>query len=622
MGEPKETTTLGRITDLAWWEGTPSARTPRYSAAVRHSCYVAVRDGTRLAADVWLPAGLATADRVPTLISMTPYYRGLEFRHPVLEKIAARLGMEEIRWGERFARHGFAFVHVELRGAGASFGRKRAVFIDDTVSDGADVLDWITTQPWSNGRVGATGISALGLTSMWLTLAKHPALGAIAPRFTTFDIYHAIHPGGLVEKRFLEDIGQSLRAMDSNRIHEAAPNAVLRLVTQALVKGVRGVDEDRDGALLAAAVGDHIDNEAFDRGLAAVRFRDDVLPYSSVEATIDTQSPSTHLDAINASGVPVYAYGGWLDGAFNREMIHLYLNVASPGSRLTLGPWGHGGGYYASPLATGTRVSEFDQAAELARFFAQHLGGVDQGLSNEAPVHYFTMGEERWKAAPSWPPPGTTTSRMWLAASRTLADGCPATDDVDVYRVDPQAGTGVWARYGKHLSGGKGPARYPHRARADERLLTYTSGPLATSMEVTGHPFVTLTVDTDGSDAALIVYLEDVDPAGMVNHVTEGCLRLSHGHVASVPPYAQLGVWRAGNRTELVPITPGEPMEIALDLLPTSWLFRAGHRVRLAIAGADKDNFAPVPEQGPPPLLRFHFGPSQPAFVDLPVMPA
>jgi len=616
-------TPAGPITDAAWWEGTPSALTPSYPAAERHSCHVAVRDGTRLAADVWLPSGLGTSDRIPALISMTPYVRGLQFRLPLFEKLAARAGLED-RWSQpwptRFARLGFAYVHVELRGAGASFGRKRAVFIDDTVSDGADVLDWITAQPWSNGRVGATGISALGLTSMWLALAKHPALGAIAPRFTTFDIYHAVHPGGLVPKRFLEDIGQNLRAMDSNQIHNMAPNLALRVAMWMLVKGIRGVDDDGDGSLLAAAVRDHADNEAFDRDLAAVRFRDEVMPYSAVEATIDVQSPSTHIEAIRASGVPVYAFGGWLDGAFNREMIHLYLNAETPGSRLTLGPWGHGGGYYSSPLATGKRPTQFDQAEELARFFDLHLRGVDRGVSDEPPVHYFTMGEERWKAAPSWPPPGGDTKRLWLGAAGQLVDTCPAADHVDDYRVDPQAGTGVWSRLGKHLTGGMGPARYPDRRRADERLLTYTSAPLTTATEVTGHPLVTLTVDTDAPDAALIVYLEDVNPDSTVHHVTEGSIRLTHRQVDSSPPYHQLGVWRTGNRTDLLPVTPGEPMEITLDLLPTSWLFGSGHCVRLAIAGADKDNLAPVPEQGPPPLLRFHSGPSFRAFVDLPVM--
>ncbi len=87
----------------------------------------------------------------------------MEFRAPLFEKVAAKLSVVGgAEFAGQIAAYGYANVVMELRGAGASFGRKDASIFRNTVSDGSDVLDWIVAQPWSNGRVGATGISGPG----------------------------------------------------------------------------------------------------------------------------------------------------------------------------------------------------------------------------------------------------------------------------------------------------------------------------------------------------------------------------------------------------------------------------------------------------------------------------
>lgn len=611
------------VTDAAWWAGSPT-RTPPVVAtgSDRESRYLTTRDGTRLAADLHLPRERPPDERLPTIVTFSTYLRGMEFRVPGTEAAMRRADLLDPDWGDAFARLGFAHLLVEIRGAGASFGTKRSVFVDDLVRDGNDVLDWVVDQPWSNGAVGATGISALGLTSMFLATGKHPALKAIAPRFTVFDVFGDVHAGGLLQQRFLTDVGAVIRAMDQNRLHDTVEHPVARQAMRLLVKGIRGVDEDRDGARLAAAVAEHEHNEGFDREIAAVRRRDDPLPHTTDAATLDTQSPFNLAAELVASGVAVHAMGGWMDGAFARAMIHLHRNVPNPGSRLTIGPWAHGGRFYSSPvLGRRRRRTAFAQASELARFFDLHLRDVDRGLADEAPVHYFTMGEERWKEAPGWPPPGLVTRALHLAGAGRLVDVAPEQPDVDRYVVEREATTGIWSRYGKHLAGKMGPARYGNRAKADRRLRCYTSAPLDTDLEVTGHPFVTLTLACDREDAALFVYLEDVAPDGHVRMITDSCLRLSHRATGGEPPYEHLGVWRTGADADIEPVTPGAVMELTLDLLPTSWLFSAGHAIRLAIAGADVDNFLTVPEEGPAPTFAIHHGGEHVARLDLPVMP-
>ena len=609
------------MSDASWWQGSAASTPPAsYPIAPRCSQYLLLKDGTRLAADLFLPSGIGE-ERVPTVISLTPYVRGMDFRFRFAERLLAWLGLEQEEWGPAFAQYGYAFMAVEIRGAGASFGTKTSIFHDQVAQDGGEVLDWIIAQPWSNGAVGATGISALGLTSMFLATGRHPALKAIAPRFTVFDVFHSVHPGGLLTNRFLTDIGANLRAMDSNRLADAIKPAVARYLMRMLVRGLRGVDEDKSGSLLAAAVRDHAENEGFDRDIAAVRYRDDQLPHSRIEATLDTQSPHTLADALRASGVPIYAYGGWFDGAFQRDMIHLYLNATNAGSRLTIGPWAHGARCYSSPVIKGKRKPDFDQGAELVRFFDLHLKDIDRGVSEEASVHYFTMVEEQWKEATSWPPPGTQLLTYHLAAqNRLLAE--PETSALDRYQVDRSATTGAWSRYGKHLTGGFGPAHYPHRKAMDRKLLVYNSSPLERDIEVTGHPLVVLTLCCDTPDGAIFVYLEDVAPNGHPLVVTDACLRLSQRSVPTTVPYQHLGIWRSGRRTDLQSVVPGQRMQIELDLLPTSWLFQAGHTIRLAIAGADADNFVMVPESASAPTFTFEHGGEQTARIDLPIVPS
>ena len=312
-------------TDRAWWAGRADATPPkRFVGTTSSSCHVATRDGTRVAVDVYLPATAPRSERLPTILSITPYFRALEFRSPIFAQLVKKLAIVgSAEFADQITPYGYAHVVMEQRGAGASFGRRQSVAMPDAVRDGCDILDWIVAQSWSNGRVGATGISAVGMTAEWLATAGHPALRAIAPRFTTFDIFASTHPGGLTASRFMTDVGALLRAMDGNRPYDMPPNAVGRWLMRLMVKGIRRVDEDYDGRLMAAAVRDHEKNVHPEKDLIGITYRDDLLPQSAGTATVDTASPHTHADAMRASGVAVYGFAAWHDGAFIREMVSL-----------------------------------------------------------------------------------------------------------------------------------------------------------------------------------------------------------------------------------------------------------------------------------------------------------
>ncbi|MCA9773823.1 MAG: CocE/NonD family hydrolase, partial [Myxococcales bacterium] len=162
---------------------------------------------------------------------------------------------------------------------------------------------------------------------------------------------------------------------------------------------------------------------------------------------------------------------------------------------------------------------------------------------------------------------------------------------------------------------------YPDRAERDRRLLTYTTAPLAEDTEVTGHPIVRLFVRSTARDGAFIAYLEDVDPDGAVHYVTEGMLRALHRATDDAasptgPPIPHRSFLRADARE----MEPGETTELRFDLQPTSYRFAHGHAIRLALAGADADHFARIPESGPPPTVRFFRDRVRASWIELPVV--
>jgi putative CocE/NonD family hydrolase len=145
------------------------------------------------------------------------------------------------------------------------------------------------------------------------------------------------------------------------------------------------------------------------------------------------------------------------------------------------------------------RPTEFDHTRELLDFFDEHLKGISS-RGDGKPVHYFTMGEERWKSASSWPPPGTVTRSFFLGPGRALLAGPPTAGGQDVLETCA-SGTGGRSRWRSLLS--LVPGDYPDRARRDTELLVYDSPPLEEDHEVTGTPEIVLHASWDRATSLL-----------------------------------------------------------------------------------------------------------------------
>ncbi len=596
--------------DRAWWETSAQrpVRKPTYLGVASTSRYLTMRDGTRLAADIFLPKGLKDGTRIPAIVIQTRYVRSMQYIFPLSIFLRGRFH-RTIRY---FVRRGYAWVYVDARGSGASFGTRPYPYSPDELADAEEVVDWIGTQPWSNGMVGAWGNSYTGGSALFLAASRHPAVRAVMPRFAMFDMYsEAVFPGGIHLTWLTDTWSRLTEALDKNAIHEFMGNK-----TKVAVRGCKPVKGDKRREELDAAVLEHGGNRHIDKLVEGITFRDDEsrdLP----GMTIDQISPHSRLDDLNSSPAVTYLFTGWFDASFILSEIHLFLNLDDPRTKLTIGPWDHGMYNNISPF-TGLRKVKFNSNAESVRFFDRWLIGLDNGIDDEARVHYYTLGEERWKSADTWPPPGVEEVSFYLDKDGGLAH-LRKSAGADEYHVDYTVGTGTRSRWVSLVNPEHKEIRYKNRKKADEKLLCYTSAPLEAEMEVTGHPLVTLYASSTAEDGNFFVYLEDVGPRGRVEYVTEGMLRALHRKLSDEPPPFRTPVpYRTFLRADASPLVPDEVAELVFALYPTSYLFKKGHSIRVAVAGADKDHFENNPDA--PPTVRFHRSARFPSHIDLPVM--
>jgi putative CocE/NonD family hydrolase len=535
--------------------------------------YVPMRDGVRIAVDLYLPPGLSAGDRIPVVMRATRYWRAM---------IGGDPNAQERQAGEDagYLAAGCALVLVDVRGTGASFG-SWVPWSEDEVEDLGQVVDWVVAQPWSNGRVGAVGISYDANTALALTYTGRDAVKAVVPRFPDWDAYaNLTYPGGIFNHAFLTAWTEGNVSQDAGRSRteeEASP---------------KPVDEDVDGHLLAAAIAER---DKAPPGLVP-NFRDD--PIAETGETIGSISPYAFRREIERSGIPLYLWASWLDAGTARGALSCFETINSP-QRVIIGPWAHGARESANLfLPSGGQVAPpvEQQQRDILAFLHAHLMG--EVIEFDRMIGYFTYGEEAWHTTDRWPPPSLTDEIWSFGADGVLQPSSPeAEDGSDEYAVDFEATTGTQTRWHTQLGGSE--VVYPDRAEEDRRLLTYTSAPLDADYEITGSPVVTLFVRSTEPDCAFFVYLEDVEEDGRVTYVTEGQLRAMHRKVCPEPPYAAFGPYHSCERADAEPLVRGELAEVTFALFPTSILIRKGHRIRVAIAGHDT-NFARIPEEGQP----------------------
>jgi putative CocE/NonD family hydrolase len=536
------------------------------------------RDGVTLYSDVVRPDA---PGRFPVLLSRTPYNKK---------------GTDDPNGPTYlFAKYGYISVTQDCRGRFQSEGEYNTIFQE--AEDGYDAVEWAARLPWSNGRVGTTGQSYLGLTQYLIACndPMPPSLQAMAPVSASSD-YHAswiYHTGGvslwgwIVPYAIFKGL-HTLRRLKRNDLYEKMKDYVeggefplmretrwgLNAFTPLTDKWYRHLPIKDWGELLketAPYMAEHIahadDSEYWYR------------------ANVNRHAPSVSVPMLHVtSWYDIFGEGGRT--AYQSISANSRFEKARNGQRLIIGPWGHLLPY-SVPSSRGTGDMDFGPTAlidlneTLLRWFDFWLKDVQNGIMEEPPVTVFTLGENRWQNLSAWPPSNMRQVPYYLHSQKganslggdgTLETVPPDSENVDTFTYDPD--DPVPSLGGNNLAIDMGiQDQRPVEARQD--VLIYTSEPLEYPLEITGPVTVSLWASSSAVDTDFSAKLIDVRPDGYAQNLVDGILRARYRESASAPRLMEAG----------------KPYQFTIDLWATSNVFLPGHRIRLEISSSNFPRF-------------------------------
>lgn len=550
-----------------------------YAEALRTSQYVSVRDGTRLAMDIYRPAARGKAVEKPLPVILVASLFGARDRNFIAS--LPHYLMEVLK-------RGYVIASLETRGRGASFGRMSPARTETAEDywDLYDVIEWLAVQPWSDGKVGMAGGSNQGLTQFRAAAAMPPHLKAIAPTSPPVDWAVMGSINGVTANPFAE--------------------------WQEATVGSAPVDEDLNGNLLEAASMEHGIG-----GKARITrpFRDVPITLSGLHV-LPTQWWD-YLPNFGMTKIPVFQYGGWRD-IFPEQTLALYRSLARRGvpQRLIIGPWYHEE-WYDSSLT--------DAAAESLRWYDYWLKGVPNGVMEDPPIRYYVTNApagHEWVTAAQWPLSNEKPQIYFLASGGALKLQEPkGSEGNDSYIVNyTETTSNITTRWpmGKIPKSQKNPGLLPvQRSDLDAASVTFTTEALEHDSELTGFPVVTLWISSTATDQDFFGYLEEVDTDGKSTLLTEGAIRASN-RATREPPFDNEGLpWHPSYKADQLPLQPGVPTKLSWALFPFSNYIKKGHRLRVVVNSFDKGAWD-SPEILPAPKVIIYHDAEHPSFITLP----
>jgi len=494
---------------------------------------IPLKDGTRLAARIWLPVD-AENDPVPAILEYLPYRR----RDGTVER--------DVLTHPYFAGHGYAAVRVDMRGSGDSDGVLLGEYLQQEQDDAIEVIAWIAQQRWCSGAVGMIGISWGGFNGLQVAARRPPALKAIVTIASTDDRYaDDIHfMGGCL-------LGDKLGWGSTIFSINAAPPDPAIVGDRWRAMWLERLD--KNGLWL-------IDWLKHQR-------RDDFYKHGSI------------CEDWGAIQCPVYAVGGWADG-YTNAVFRLLANLQVPRKGL-VGPWAHKYPHFGMP---GPQIGFLQ---ECLRWWDQWLKGRETGIMKEPmlrawieepapPRAHYDAKPGRWVAEAAWPAAGIARHPWRLEAGRLVAGAAAGPGETLAIRSPETVGSasGTWCPYGM-----------AHDQATDQRAeaggsLVFDTPALAEDIEILGAPIVELEVSADRPNAKLACTLSEIMPGGAVTRVSYGLLNLTHRESHERP----------------TPLVPGRRYRVKVQLNDAGHRFAAGNRIRLALSTAYWPISWPSPE--------------------------
>jgi predicted acyl esterase len=494
---------------------------------------IAVRDGVKIAAAIYLPQG---SGKVPALLAASPY----RFDNDQVPAQAVFL-WRETGPIDYYLKHGYAYVRVDVRGTGRSGGDYR--YMDEAEQrDLYDIIDWITKQPWSSGKVGGIGQSYYARMQWFMGIGGHPGLACIAPYDGNIDTYRSSAYSGGIPGAF-PSIWYNSNVRPINQFPAAGPS---RLIDWDYPQEVRK----------------HVTYDEFWKERAAAE----------------------NIDKIK---VPIFSIGVWskVDLHLNGNIVG-FQRATAPKKLLIFG---------SSSLFAA--VGDFSSVAfheqYLRPFYDWCLKGEQTAYLAEPPVRYFLTGADRFKAADTWPPAGIRYRQLYLGGGpsgsvTSLNDGV----------LTPAAPTGASTTTFHYPDPGwrLGVVGFDQEGRVDpvRRVLTFTSAPLDSDLEVTGPIELKLFASSTNVDTDFVVKLseqvpqsaedrgKDIQPRSRL--VTKGWLRASHRDIDQRRSLEH-APWYSHDKP--VPLEQGKIYQFNIAVMPSAYLFKKGSRIRLELANGD-----------------------------------
>lgn len=482
--------------------------------------FIALKDGTRLAAKLWLPKS-AIQNSVPALLEYLPYRKrdGTRGRDQ---------GMHLY-----YAGHGYASIRVDIRGCGDSDGILTDEYTPQEQRDGCEVIAWLARQAWCSGRVAMFGISWGGFNALQIAARRPPALKTIITVGSTDDRYATdIHwVGGCLSKDNF-DWSSTMFA------HQDLP-------------------PDPE------IVGSNWRDMWLERARNNVPWILKWLNHQRRDAYWKQGSVCEDFAKID---IPVYAVNGWADN-YSESIPRLLEGLSVPRKGL-IGPWAHS---YPHIAAVGPSIGWLQESL---RWFDHWLKDIDTGIMDEPMYRVWTQdGVEpktcygtrpgRWVAEAAWPSPRIRHEKHYLNGDGTLSRNKARTAKLAICSpLTVGIAAGEVGRYGQE-------AEWATDQREDDGgSLVFTGAPLAKAVEILGAPQLHITFSSDKPQALVAVRLNDVRPDGRSTRVTIGFLNLTH----------------RDSHEHATALVPGKTYSATVDLDDIAHVFAKGHRIAVSIS--------------------------------------
>ena len=477
--------------------------TPRWSLPAKRPFkiveneWITLRDGTRLAARLWIPHA-DEGTRIPVVLEYLPYRN-----HDVTRRINNATG-------EKLAQYGIGYARVDIRGSGNSDGVLVGEYTRQEQADGVEVIAWLAAQPWCNGSVGMRGISWGGFNSFQVAALAPPQLKAIMPACFT-------------DNQFTDDAHYYGAALSN-------PNYYWGVMFQS----VMGAPPDPQ------IVGERWREMWMKRLGALPPILAEWTRHQRYDEHWKTGSVAVDYSRIKCA---VYAVGGLNDHYINVNA-RVMANLKVP-RKCIIGPWAHNWPDAADPGPS------LEWVAEEVRWWHHWLNGVDTGIMDEPMFRVYLCHQTaievwpddipgHWVAEDAWPSPRIQQTTFFLNA-----------DGLSSVRGEPKVLSYRGDKIVGMLRGEPDafffPTDLPQEQTPDDGLsLVFDSQPLPTDLDVVGNPLLKIRVSADVPVAKLAVRLTQVTPEGKSWAMTMGMLNLTHRdsnqHPSALEPHRSYDV--------------------------------------------------------------------------------